>query len=128
MALGTVISLPFSGILAAVGGWESVFYVQGGLALIWSVLWILFVYDSPEEHPRIHSEELKLFKIYRGNNQSESPDASPEPIMETKLESEETHSEVLSSENSAVKNQKNKKVKRIFLNIVIRKYILIYIR
>ena len=113
MALGTVISLPFSGILAAVGGWESVFYVQGGLALIGSVLWILFVYDSPEEHPRIHSEELKLFKIYRGNNESESPDASPEPIMETKLEREETNSEVLSSENSAVKNKKNKKVKII---------------
>ncbi|EFX79896.1 hypothetical protein DAPPUDRAFT_52115, partial [Daphnia pulex] len=67
-ALGTVISLPFSGILASVGGWESVFYVEGGLALIWCVLWLLFIYDSPEEHPRINSEELNLFKSYCGDN------------------------------------------------------------
>ena len=63
MALGTVISLPFSGILADVAGWESVFYVQGGLALIWCGLWLVCVYDSPEEHPRIHPTELALFFI-----------------------------------------------------------------
>jgi predicted MFS family arabinose efflux permease len=62
MALGTVISLPFSGILAASWGWESVFYVQGGLAMIWCVLWIIFVFDSPEDHPRIHPAELELFE------------------------------------------------------------------
>ncbi len=68
MALGTVISLPFSGILAAVAGWESVFYVQGGLALIWCGLWLVCVYDSPEEHPRIHPTELALFLISLGSH------------------------------------------------------------
>lgn len=62
MALGTVISLPFSGILAASLGWESVFYVQGGLAMIWCLLWLVFVYDSPQDHPRIHPAELALFE------------------------------------------------------------------
>jgi ACS family sodium-dependent inorganic phosphate cotransporter len=62
MALGTVISLPFSGILAAAFGWESVFYVQGGLAMVWCVLWLVFVYDSPQDHPRIHPAELELFE------------------------------------------------------------------
>lgn len=61
MALGTVISLPFSGLLADTLGWESVFYVQGGLALVWCLLWLSFVYDSPHEHPWIHDDELKLF-------------------------------------------------------------------
>ena len=61
MSLGTVIALPFSGLLAGTLGWESVFYVQGGLGIIWCVLWILFVYDSPLSHPRIHPTELELF-------------------------------------------------------------------
>lgn len=118
MALGTVISLPFSGILASVGGWESVFYVQGGLALIWCGLWLLFVYDSPEEHPRIHPEELKLFEMYRGNDR-ESPETIEAIIMETKLSSEETNTnEVLTSTaDSDVKDKKtwsNKRVKRTF--------------
>ncbi len=62
MALGTVISLPFSGILADKLGWEAVFYVQGGLAMVWCVLWLVFVYDSPQDHPRIHPAELELFE------------------------------------------------------------------
>lgn len=61
MSLGTVIALPFSGILAQELGWESVFYVQGGLGGIWCVLWIFLVYDSPQDHPRIHPDELELF-------------------------------------------------------------------
>jgi MFS family permease len=116
MALGTVISLPFSGILASVGGWESVFYVEGGLALIWCVLWLLFIYDSPEEHPRINSEELNLFKSYCGDDNRENLD----PAIETKIEKEETNCEVftstryLSGETAAKENKKtwcNKKGK-----------------
>lgn len=61
MSLGTVIALPFSGLLAGTLGWESVFYVQGGLGIIWCVVWIFLVYDSPLNHPRIHPNELELF-------------------------------------------------------------------
>ena len=62
MSLGTVIALPFSGLLAATLGWESVFYVQGGLGSIWCVLWIFLVFDSPQEHPRIHPAERQLLE------------------------------------------------------------------
>ena len=62
MSLGTVISLPFSGLLAGALGWEWVFYVQGGLSAIWCILWIFMVYDSPQEHPRIHPKEKELFE------------------------------------------------------------------
>jgi len=61
MSLGTVIALPFSGFLAEALGWEYVFYVQGGLGALWLVLWILCVYDSPQEHPFIHPDELELY-------------------------------------------------------------------
>jgi len=61
------------------GGWPSVFYcnaivfyyfycllssvfyllfvVIGGASLVWFVLWALFMYDRPSEHPRISPEE-----------------------------------------------------------------------
>lgn len=59
--MGTVISLPLSGFLADFLGWEWVFYVQGGLSMIWCILWIFLVYDSPEDHPRISQHESELF-------------------------------------------------------------------
>ena len=70
MAVGTVISLPLSGFLADSLGWQAIFYVQGGLAAIWCVLWIFLVYDSPQQHPRIRSDELELFETSMNNKGS----------------------------------------------------------
>lgn len=61
MALGTVISLPFSGVLAHYVGWEWIFYVQGILAVVWCLAWALLVFDSPAQHPRIPQKELQLY-------------------------------------------------------------------
>ena len=66
MSMGTVVSLPFSGFLAETLGWQSVFYALGGLATIWCILWIFLVYDSPQQHPRLHPEEKKLFFSFDG--------------------------------------------------------------
>ena len=57
MTLGTLITLPLSGFLASDFGWESVFYVQGGLSIVWYALWLILVYDSPSDHPRIAARE-----------------------------------------------------------------------
>ena len=58
--MGTVISIPTAGIIAGLIGWESVFYLHGGLALIWCVLWIFLVTDSPETHTLISQGEKDL--------------------------------------------------------------------
>ncbi|XP_067947012.1 sialin-like isoform X3 [Watersipora subatra] len=42
------------------GGWPSIFYVGGGICLLFCFLWHFLVFDSPEEHPRI-SEREKLY-------------------------------------------------------------------
>ena len=68
MSMGTVISLPMSGYLASSLGWQSVFYVQGGLSVIWCILWIFMVYDSPQQHPRIDASELNLFETCMDGN------------------------------------------------------------
>ncbi len=59
-ALGTVISIPTAGLIAGSLGWESVFYIHGGLALIWCVLWVILVSDCPDEHKWISEEEKEF--------------------------------------------------------------------
>ncbi|XP_038222637.1 sialin [Zerene cesonia] len=59
-SLGTVISMLMAGVLTATLGWESVFYVMGGLSAIWCFLWIILVKDSPAEQPLISQEERDL--------------------------------------------------------------------
>jgi len=39
------------------GGWQAVFYVTGGVSLLWVVLWLLLVYETPAQHPRITFRE-----------------------------------------------------------------------
>ena len=63
-AIGTVISLVTSGLIADNPklGWEGVFYIHGGLCLIWCILWTIFVCDCPEKHHFISAEELEYIQ------------------------------------------------------------------
>lgn len=56
-SLGAAITMPICGYLIATIGWQSVFYFTGGLALLWSVVWFLVVFETPATHPRISAEE-----------------------------------------------------------------------
>ena len=53
MQFGTVLALAISGVLTDKINWESIFYVFGALGIVWFVFWVLFVFDTPETHPRI---------------------------------------------------------------------------
>ncbi|XP_074662009.1 sialin-like [Tubulanus polymorphus] len=55
--VGNIFAFFISGILCQYVGWSSIFYVIGGLILMWSILWFTLVYDSPELHPRISPAE-----------------------------------------------------------------------
>nr|CAG4638404.1 EOG090X04X8 [Cyclestheria hislopi] len=55
---GTVISMVVCGLLAEHLGWPSIFYVFGGFALLWCILWFVFVKESPAEDRFISKEEL----------------------------------------------------------------------
>ena len=55
-----------AGILAGNWGWESVFYVMGGLSLIWTVLWVWLVQDTPNKQPLISDEERNFITTSLG--------------------------------------------------------------
>ena len=59
--IGTVLAMAFSGYLAELVNWESIFYVFGSCSVIWFFFWIFLVYDSPMVHPRITKVKFKTF-------------------------------------------------------------------
>ncbi|XP_053378608.1 uncharacterized transporter slc-17.2-like [Mercenaria mercenaria] len=60
--LGNVLTFSTSGLLCAYGfdnGWGSIFYVTGGLGILWSLAWLYISADTPTSHPRIEVEEIR---------------------------------------------------------------------
>ncbi|XP_021001596.2 putative inorganic phosphate cotransporter [Parasteatoda tepidariorum] len=58
---GEVIAMTLSGVLCGLdtfGGWPSVFYLFGGMGVLWCICWFLFMYETPDIHPSISKEEL----------------------------------------------------------------------
>ncbi|XP_049836738.1 putative inorganic phosphate cotransporter [Schistocerca gregaria] len=56
--LGTVIAMPASGLLANSNmGWPSIFYVFGGVAVAWSLLYFILGADTPAKHKYISRVE-----------------------------------------------------------------------
>lgn len=58
--IGNVIALPLGGFLCVNGfdgGWPSIFYVFGGLGILWFILWMVFASNSPDENRFIGENE-----------------------------------------------------------------------
>ena len=47
--LGTIISMPLTGIICDYLGWEAAFYIFGSVGIVWFIFWAIFIYDSPEK-------------------------------------------------------------------------------
>ncbi|XP_046362038.2 uncharacterized transporter slc-17.2-like [Haliotis rufescens] len=63
--IGSLVSSLISGFLCTIpldNGWPFVFYVFGGLSLLWCLVWWLVVYDTPDEHKWISEAEKKYIK------------------------------------------------------------------
>ncbi|XP_049788970.1 putative inorganic phosphate cotransporter [Schistocerca nitens] len=56
--IGTVVGNSLSGLLLYLTqSWESVFYVFGGISVLWFIAWQYLCYSSPSSHPFISEEE-----------------------------------------------------------------------
>ena len=74
-------SIPTTGLLAGTVGWESVFYVHGGLAVIWLFLWAILISDSPEVNRFVSVEEKKFISEHHFHGSS-IPDQKVSTIKE----------------------------------------------
>lgn len=84
-SLGTVISMLMAGILAGNWGWESVFYVMGGLSVLWTVLWVWLVQDTPNKQPLISAEERNLITTSLGTASSQETKKPKKPVPWAKV-------------------------------------------
>lgn len=61
--LGNVIAFLVAGWISASSiGWPYVFYLYGGIGVIWSIIWIFVGSNSPAEHKSISPEERKYIE------------------------------------------------------------------
>lgn len=55
--------MPLSGLLATqtgfANGWPSIFYVFGIIGVVWSVAFLMYVYEDPSSDPKISEKERK---------------------------------------------------------------------
>lgn len=70
-ALAAPLTIPF---IAEAMGWEMAFIIIGGLGFIWMGFWI-FLYQNPEDHPRVNKLELTYIQQDNEDNSSESTTA-----------------------------------------------------
>ncbi|XP_040284583.1 sialin isoform X1 [Bufo bufo] len=55
--LGTVVSLPLSGLICYYMNWIYVFYIFGALGVVWFIMWLFLVSDTPQSHRTISDSE-----------------------------------------------------------------------
>ncbi|XP_077285026.1 putative inorganic phosphate cotransporter isoform X2 [Arctopsyche grandis] len=72
--IGNIAGTLFSGILLQNGNWASVFYLFGGLGILWFILWVLLCYSDPMSHPFISDEEKKYLEEALGGQRSKDVD------------------------------------------------------
>lgn len=55
--MGLAIGMPIVGLLISIFDWRVMFYITGAVTLLGVLVFWLFVYDHPDDHPRISKEE-----------------------------------------------------------------------
>ncbi|CAG9562238.1 unnamed protein product [Danaus chrysippus] len=66
--LGIALQLIASGFLATAWGWQAIFYVNGGLGAIWTVIYLWLGASSPETSKMISPEERQYIQTSLGRN------------------------------------------------------------
>jgi MFS transporter, ACS family, solute carrier family 17 (sodium-dependent inorganic phosphate cotransporter), member 5 len=73
-SIGVAITYPIFGFIIKKTCWENIFHFCGIFGTLWYIAWLYFVYDSPEDHPRIHPKEKEYIltslgsSVVRGEN------------------------------------------------------------
>nr|XP_022329335.1 vesicular glutamate transporter 2.2-like [Crassostrea virginica] len=59
--LSPALAMVLTGSLACWVSWNASLFLYGGLGVVWSVLWVCTIYDTPALHPSLHPSEADLF-------------------------------------------------------------------
>ncbi|XP_065897702.1 sialin-like isoform X2 [Dysidea avara] len=81
MYVGNIVGFPLSGVLCGTMGWPWAFYCFGIFGIIWFVAWLILVFSTPADHPRISPEEQHYIESSIGSQiyDNASKKCSPTP-------------------------------------------------
>lgn len=60
--LGTLVALTTTGWIIESYNWQMVFYLFGGVGIVFSIFWYISIHNSPQSHPSILPKEKALLK------------------------------------------------------------------
>ena len=60
--VGLAIAAPLLAWMAVTYGWHSVFYLTGGLGIVFAFVWLLFIRNSPQSDKRVSRSEIDLIE------------------------------------------------------------------
>lgn len=60
--VGLAIAAPLLAWMAVTYGWHSVFYLTGGLGLVFAFVWLIFIRNSPQSDKRVSRSEIDLIE------------------------------------------------------------------
>ncbi|RZB39599.1 inorganic phosphate cotransporter [Asbolus verrucosus] len=85
-SLGTVVSMIVTGLISASWqGWPMVFYVYGGIGLIWAVAMAILGSNKPSESKTISEKEKNYIESSLGNGDNKKPLPTPWKEIMTSL-------------------------------------------
>ena len=74
---GIIVSYLLAGYLCPYS-WTLVFYILGGVAVLWYITFMFIVFSSPDDHPRISNEEkLYIRNSYKNNDTTQKLEQIP---------------------------------------------------
>ncbi|MBP2639016.1 MAG: major facilitator superfamily 1, partial [Firmicutes bacterium] len=59
---GGAVAMPLIVWLIALFGWKMTFVIIGGAGIVWSIIWIMYFKEIPEEHKGVNAAELKYIR------------------------------------------------------------------
>lgn len=65
--LSVGLGYPFFGWLMSAYGWEAIFYLSGIIGILWFIIWQTFMFNTPDDHPRISVEEKEYINNSLGS-------------------------------------------------------------
>ena len=83
-SIGAMVAPPLIAPIVSTLGWRWVFYLTGGMGLLWVMIW-LWLYRPPETNPLITEEERALIAHARETDQTAGDDSSCSPVSWLRL-------------------------------------------
>lgn len=77
--LGTVFANSVSGVILHYSsmGWPAVFYVFGGVGVLWFLVWLVTCYNNPDSHPFISEREKTFLRERMSDHTHKKPPSVP---------------------------------------------------